>query len=115
MRRLLPLACLAVAACSGNQTSAPAPVPTPLPASPHGLLIGLTRTEVGERFGTPDFTVQEGPGAKVQYRVPSCVLDLYLYRPQSGQGEARVEHIDARDHEGRRTSQPACAAAVSAR
>ena len=115
MRRLIPFACVAITACSTSPAPQPTSAPAPAVTTEHGPLVGLTRSEVGQRFGLPDLTVQEGPGAKVQYRVPSCVLDLYLYRPENGQGDATVAHVDARDREGGRVNQATCAAAVSAR
>ena len=114
MRRLLPLACLAVAACSANQASAPTPVPAPSRTGQSGVLIGLTRGEVARHFGLPAFTVQEGPGLKIQYRGKACVLDFYLYPPETGSGEAHVTHVDARDHDGRDTGQASCVSGIMA-
>ena len=108
MRRLLPLACLAIAACSGNQATTPTPAPVPPRSGPAGVLIGLSRGEVTRSFGLPALTVAEGPGVKLQYRGKECVLDFYFYPPQAGSGEARVAHVDARDRDGRSVGEATC-------
>ena len=115
MRRLMPLACLAVAACSGNQASVPGPVPAPSRELARVTLTGMSRSDVTRYFGIPALTVQEGPGTKLQYRAKACVLDLYLYPPASGGGEARVAHIDARDRDGRDVGEIACATSLANR
>ena len=44
-----------------------------------GDLIGLTATELIQRFGNPTLQVREGSGLKLQFRAQTCVLDAYLY------------------------------------
>ena len=115
MRRLALILPLSVAACM----RAPAPVATttvpPEPARAERTdLIGLSVDEIGERFGKPELSVKEGPGTKLQYRSRGCVLDLYLYLPESGQGVARVTHVDARDRDGRDVDRAACESEISA-
>ena len=115
MRRLAISALLFVAACA---PVAKPIVPVPTPVAPNraerGDLVGLTTEELGQRFGAPDLQVREGDGLKLQYRAKSCVLDAYLYGPESGQGVARVTHVDTRDHDGRDTAQPDCEALLAA-
>ena len=48
------------------------------------------------------------------YRSARCVLDLYLYQAESGQGVARVAHVDARDREGRDADSAGCEADIVA-
>ena len=99
--RFLPLALiLALAACAPRaQTPAPGPSPAPV-QRPTGLLIGLTASELGARFGAPGFQVREGAGTKLQWSEHGCVLDAYLYPPDSGRGVERVMHVDARGPSG---------------
>ena len=52
-----------------------------------------------------DVAVVEGSGVKLQFRIPGCVLDAYLY------GDA-VRHVDARDIYGRDVDRTACIAAM---
>jgi hypothetical protein len=110
---------LALAAC----TTAPQPAPTttvPPPARPQvqpqlrGGLLGLTPDELVARFGRPGFQVREGPGLKLQWSAPACVLDTYLYPPASGNGVARVTYAEARRLDGNPTDQAGCIAAVDA-
>ena len=100
MRFLSLVAILAVAACAPRvQTPAPGPAPGPV-QRPTGALIGLTASELGQRFGQPGFQVREGQGTKLQWSRSGCVLDAYLYPPDSGRGVERVTHVDARNPSG---------------
>lgn len=115
--RLLATAALslALAACA---TRPPTPVeqprPTPQPAQvrPSGDLIGLSISELGQRFGQPTFQVREGPGLKLQWSGGGCVLDAFLYPPTTGPGLERVTYVDARRPSGDPTDQSACIAAL---
>ncbi len=114
MRRLAPLAALFAAACA---TAPQRPAPTPQPVAPResGALVGLGAAEVGARLGQPRLQLREGDGTKLQWTDGRCVLDAYLYPPPSGQGVARVTHVDARDIDGRDIDQARCLAQLEAR
>lgn len=100
MRRPILLAAFALlAACARAPRPGPGPVITP-PERPSGVLIGLTAAELGQRFGQPGFQVREGSGVKLQWSENGCVLDAYLYPPESGRGAERVTHVDARNRSG---------------
>ena len=118
IRRLVPALALFLAACA-SETPPPAATPDPVPVPvrnghQHGRLIGLSANELGELFGAPAFQVREGPGWKLQYRGGGCVLDAYLYAPESGQGLERVTYVDARLPSGAQTDATACEAAIEA-
>ena len=115
MRRVLAVsALLFVSACATTpQTQPPAPQPTPVVPQERGDLIGLTANELIQRFGTPTLQVREGTSLKLQFRAQTCVLDAYLYPASSGQGVARVAHVDARLRSGADISQASCIAALS--
>lgn len=111
MRSLILIAPLLLAACA---TPAQRPTPPPprsnVPPAPavvqqSGDLIGLSTSQLVTRFGTPDLRVVEGSGVKLQFRIPGCVLDAYLY------GDA-VRHVDARDIYGRDVDRTACISAM---
>ena len=116
--RLLAIAALslALAACA---TRPPGPVDQPRPIPPPGPriggdLIGLTVSELGQRFGQPTFQVREGPGLKLQWSGGGCILDAYLYMPVDSRGAERVTYIDTRRPSGDPTDQAACIAAIDA-
>ena len=116
IRRLAPALALFLAACA-SETPAPVVTPVTVPVKGshgHGRLIGMSISDLGELFGSPAFQVREGPGLKLQYRGGGCVLDAYLYAPDSGQGIERVTHIDARLASGADTDAVACEAAIEA-
>lgn len=115
MRLLLPAAAvLALAACARTPPPAePVRPPTPAPPVQRGDLIGLTVEELGQRFGQPRFQVREGPGLKLQWSAPACVLDAFLYAPPGG-GVMRVTHVDARRPSGDPTDRDGCIAAIDA-
>ena len=101
MRRFLaPSLALLVAACASTPAVKPSAVVIKSVARPGGPLIGLDVHDLGRRFGQPAFQVQEGPGTKLQWAGGGCVLDVYLYPPESGSGSARVTYADARRPSG---------------
>ncbi|WP_114229154.1 MULTISPECIES: hypothetical protein [Sphingomonas] len=116
MRRLLPVAAVLVLAGCGAVPEQPQPVSSTSATRPlqRGDLIGLTTDELGERFGQPSFQVREGPGVKLQWANPSCVLDAFLYA-SPGSSVLRVAYVDARRPSGDPTDRSACIAAIAAR
>jgi hypothetical protein len=114
MRLLLPVAALLVLAACARAPRAVEPAPPPVtPDRPSGVLIGLTASELGQRFGQPGFQVREGPGTKLQWSENGCVLDAYLYPPPNGQGVARVTHVDARRPSGADLDLDSCLALLA--
>jgi len=117
MRFLVPAtAALILAGCSTTPKPV-APVqtaPQTKPVQQRSDLMGMSVDELGARFGQPTFQVREGPGLKLQWSVPACVLDTYLYPPQSGAGIARVAYVDARRPNGDPADQAGCIAAIDA-
>lgn len=110
---------LLLAACASERAQQ-APVSTPPPpaerparsAHQHGHLIGMSAQDLGELFGAPFMQVREGPGLKLQWRGGGCVLDTYLYAPESGAGVERVTHVDARRESGADTEPTNCEASI---
>ena len=114
MRLTLAFAALFVSACASTPEPQPvAPQPRPVVPRERGDLIGLSASELIQRFGTPTLQVREGTSLKLQFRAPTCVLDAYLYPSPTGQGLARVTHVDARLKSGNDTDQASCIAALS--
>ena len=127
MRLAVPvLALLALAACGeGGQVARPAragPAPhIPVPGPPNGTALaagvgkvhGQTGPALLTSFGTPRIDVREGPGRKLQFAGPICVLDAYLY--PRGRAEAVVTHIDTRQRDGKPIDQASCIAALGKR
>jgi len=114
MRRLLALSLtLIVAACATR----PQPQPeTPTVQSPTtrepGAIVGLTPQELVGHFGNPALQVREGVGLKLQFRSNRCILDAYLYPPESGSGVQRVTYVDTRLPSGAAADQAACISAL---
>ena len=100
MRRLVGIAPFVVLAACAPRVQAPPPATAAQVARPSGVLIGLTASELGSRFGQPTFQVREGVGTKLQWSENGCVLDAYLYPPESGRGADRVTHVDSRSPSG---------------
>ena len=118
MRRFLPAASLLVAACATTPEQPQEQLPPPTTIVPsqhvHSSLLGLTASELVAHLGQPALQVREGVGVKMQFRSRQCVIDAYLYPPESGQGLTRVTHSDARLPSGADTSQAACISALEA-
>ena len=108
---------LLLAACASRPTPPVQQPPIPRPPEPtvqRSDLIGLSVQDLGSRFGQPSFQVREGPGVKLQWAAPACVLDVYLYPPQSGAGVERVTYVEARRPSGDPADQASCIAALDA-
>src|SRR5688572_20728298 len=114
MRTPLLAAALLLSACMTRGPELPSERPIvqpPVVQVPTGLL-GLTASELVQKFGAPALQVREGAGLKLQFRGRACVLDAYLYRPAQGAGVERVTHVDARLPSGVDTDQTGCIAAL---
>ena len=83
-----------------------------MPVTP-GVLTGLTAAALTALFGRPDLEIREGRARKLQFVGAACVLDVYLYPPESARGEPIVSHVDARRADGRDMDVADCAAALS--
>ena len=116
MRRLSLAIALVLAGCATapQQPEAPAASTTPVHQTPGAgtQLVGLTAAELVGHFGNPALQVREGQGLKLQFRGRLCVLDAYLYPPQTGSGPPRVVHVDTRLPSGMDTAQAACISAL---
>jgi hypothetical protein len=115
MRRLAPIFTLLLAACATRPepvAQQPAPIAQPGPARPNANVVGLTAQELVGHFGHPALQIREGTSLKLQFRSPRCVLDAYLYPPESGTGVLRVTYIDTRQPSGAAVDQAACIAAL---
>lgn len=116
MRRLSIILTLFLAACAARPempAPTPAPVTTPPPAKPRSsAVLGLTAQELVGHFGNPALQVREGVGLKLQFRSPRCILDAYLYPPESGSGVQRVTYVDTRLPSGVAADQAACISAL---
>jgi hypothetical protein len=118
MRRIARIATAAalLAGCATRPVEAPKPE-TAAPARPKEIssdLMGASAGELIQAFGQPALQVREGPGLKLQFRGRACVLDAYLYAPQSG-GAERVTYVDARTSTGVATDRDQCALSLARR
>jgi hypothetical protein len=108
MRRLAGLAPILILAACAPRVQAPPPVSKPVAERPGTTMLGLTANDLISRFGQPGFQVREGAGTKLQWSANGCVLDAYLYPPESGHGSDRVTHVDSRQPSGADLSLNAC-------
>jgi hypothetical protein len=117
MKALAPLALLTLSACAtqpGGPAARPAG-PVPIPYTSVGLerVVGQNAQGLTQLFGQPDADVREGPGRKLQFEGPICVLDAYLY--PKGSAEPRVTYLDAREPDGSPIDRASCVAALTRR
>jgi hypothetical protein len=120
MRKILLASLVFVAACAPRPETMPTPQPVTTAASEsdrhdHRTLNGMTVNELIQHFGKPKLQIVEGQSTKLQFAGPSCVLDIYLYPPESGSGAPRATYIEARNFQGGNVSAQACAAAIENR
>lgn len=114
--RALPIVLLA-AACATTAPPPPVLAPPP-PLAPKVEPIGLDRVlgrgagEMIALLGSPSLDRVEGRARELQFTRGPCVLDLFLYPPQSstqsGTGEPVVGYADARLRNGRKLDAASC-------
>ncbi len=114
MRRILLVTTLFAAGCATTPPQQPQPQAAPVTSQPQvrGELLGLTASELVQRFGNPALQIREGQGLKLQFRGSMCVVDAYLYPPRDRSGPERVAHVDARLRSGADTDPRTCAATL---
>jgi hypothetical protein len=117
-RRLLVVPAVAfalvVAACAAQNGPAPAPLTEPPSGGweqPRVQLTGMGPAQLDKLLGPPQFKRNDGPAHLMQYRNDACVLDVFVYENRDT-GEARVEHVEARDYGLREMSETACLSAL---
>lgn len=71
----------------------PGPDRVPAPRT----LLGLEHHQVTALLGEPSFKRRDDPAQIWQYRDSTCILDVFLYRPEGG-GAYRVTHVEVRGH-----------------
>jgi hypothetical protein len=109
------IAALALAGCQSNAppralgSSAPEMKEAGL-----GHVIGRTAAQLVQLFGPADLDAHEGTARRLQFAGSACVLDAYLYPPESG-GEPVASYLDARTPEGADIDRASCVAALSRR
>jgi hypothetical protein len=74
-------------------------------------VIGADADALTRQFGAPRLDVQDGDARKLQWSGVACVLDAYLYPPESG-GRAAATYVDARRGDGRDVDRAACVTAL---
>jgi len=114
MRRLILASTLVLAACATRpeQPVVQAPPAVSPPPRVRSTILGLTASELVGHFGNPALQVREGVGLKLQFRSSRCVLDAYLYPPESGSGVQRVTFVDTRLPSGVAADQATCISAL---
>jgi hypothetical protein len=110
MRRLILASTLVLSACATRPQEPVVQAPPSAAARPQvrSTILGLTASELVGHFGNPALQVREGAGLKLQFRSNRCVLDAFLYGPESGSGVQRVTYVDTRLPSGVATDQAAC-------
>lgn len=108
-----PAATAAPAPGRGSQSASLPPKSLPKVDANPDRLKGLNRADLVAILGEPSFQRVDGPASLLRYRDASCMLDLFLYVPPDGGGEAaRVSHIEARDVAGAAVTPRECFGAL---
>lgn len=109
----------ALGACASTGVSSTTDLPPTAPSSLRtvaglDIVIGKTAGQLIRLFGDPQLDVAEPPARKLQFASGACILDAYLYPPDSG-GTQRVTHIDARRSDGAEVDRVSCVNALRLR
>lgn len=104
---------LGLAACVAAPQPAPPPTVTPpMPRLGLDQVLGRTAPQLVQLFGEPSLDLREPRVRRLQFAGPACVLDVYLYPPARGGGEAAATHVDARLPNGDDFDRASCVAAL---
>lgn len=111
------LAAVSLAACEETPKAIQGQPSLALPPPPKVKVEGLEQV-MGHNvntlialFGKPEQDQREANGRRLQFVGGGCVLDAYLYPPQSGR-EAVVTYTEARLPDGRDTDRAVCVSAL---
>lgn len=116
---MILIGALTLAGCTGGGEARPLVArPIPFPTGGGGgvglnAVLGQDASHLVRLFGQPNADVREGPGRKLQFGSPICVLDTYLY--PRGNGAPVVTHVDARQTDGSPIDKASCVAAIQRR
>lgn len=114
MRRVLVTSVSMLLAACASAPKPTQPVAELPPPSEHtrGAIMGMTASELVQRFGTPALQIREGESLKLQFRSDLCVLDAYLY--PSGTAPHRVTYVDTRTRSLGEIDQALCIRSLAA-
>jgi hypothetical protein len=85
--------------------------PLPRRRTDPAALVGLESRDVETLLGRPKFVRRDGPAQIWQYGVPTCTLNLFLFR----EGQAlRVRHLEFRQPDADPSPDAVCSAASAA-
>lgn len=123
MRSWILVGAMALGGCGAElvpeaRPAAHVPVPAAAPAAAPASVAavkGQTAPRLIAEFGQPALDMREGPGRKLQFAGPICVLDAYLYPAPSGRGEPVVRYMETRQRDGSPIDQASCVAALARR
>ncbi len=76
-------------------------------------LLGRDARGLEQLLGAPRQDVREGPGRRLQFSSTACILDVYLYPPDTG-GDAVAVYLSARVPDGRDAERNSCITALRA-
>ncbi|CAM3171397.1 hypothetical protein SPAN111604_08090 [Sphingomonas antarctica] len=88
-------------------------VSAPIRATGLQAVLGQPAETLIAEFGKPALDSREASARRLQFRSGICVLDAYLYPPETG-GAAKVTYLDARQPDGRDIDRASCVAALRA-
>lgn len=97
--------------------TAPVPPPKPRILSAPGLegVIGAGPDDLVRQFGPARLDVWEGDARKLQFTGRACVLDVFLYPPETGRPLSATYVEARRASDGQEVDRAACVAALRAR
>ena len=99
------------AAVAPAVTVKPEPKPAPPPPPATGDFLGLVPDGVTGLLGQPRLVRREKPAEVWQYASDTCVLHVFLYGDDAGNG-LHVDHLEATDLQGARASTDQCLAVL---
>lgn len=86
----------------------------PSPGTELDRILGKDARAIALVLGPPTLDVREGPAQRLQFSSASCILDVYLYPPTTGQTPVAT-YAMARVLDGREAERNSCIAALKAR